>query len=174
MLPFLFFQESLFKLIQGSSKLGAQFIIQSLLLGNRYFNLPALPVHVLDQFPLKESDRPNLNIIQIPVYPGIDHDDLNLHRQTGKTAIAVDTMINQKGLDVICIYVAVGQKRSTVARVIKTLEEHGAMEFSIVVSATASDPASLQFLAPYAGCAMGEYFRDHGKHALIIYDDLSK
>jgi F-type H+/Na+-transporting ATPase subunit alpha len=95
-------------------------------------------------------------------------------RQTGKTAIAVDTIINQKGQDVVCIYVAVGQKRSTVARVVKTLEAAGAMDYSIVVSATASDPASLQFLAPYAGCAMGEYFRDTGKHALIIYDDLSK
>jgi F-type H+-transporting ATPase subunit alpha len=95
-------------------------------------------------------------------------------RQTGKTAIAIDTIINQKGLDVVCIYVAVGQKRSTVARVVKTLEEAGAMDYTIVVSATASDPAALQFLAPYAGCAMGEYFRDNGKHALIIYDDLSK
>jgi F-type H+/Na+-transporting ATPase subunit alpha len=95
-------------------------------------------------------------------------------RQTGKTAIAVDTIINQKGLSVFCIYVAIGQKRSTVARVVKTLEEHGAMEFSIVVSATASDAASLQYLAPYAGVAIGEYFRDNGKHALIIYDDLSK
>ena len=95
-------------------------------------------------------------------------------RQTGKTAIAVDTIINQKGQNVFCIYVAVGQKRSTVARVVKTLEEYGAMDFSIVVSATASDAASLQFLAPYAGVAMGEYFRDSAKHALIIYDDLSK
>ena len=95
-------------------------------------------------------------------------------RQTGKTAIAVDTIINQKGQNVFCIYVAIGQKRSTVARVVKTLEEYGAMDFSIVVSATASDAASLQFLAPYAGVAMGEYFRDSAKHALIIYDDLSK
>ncbi|WP_447978795.1 F0F1 ATP synthase subunit alpha [Candidatus Nitrospira bockiana] len=95
-------------------------------------------------------------------------------RQTGKTAIAVDTIINQRGQNVFCIYVAIGQKRSTVARVIKTLEEHHAMEYSIVVSATASDAASLQYLAPYAGVAMGEYFRDGGKHALIIYDDLSK
>jgi len=95
-------------------------------------------------------------------------------RQTGKTAIAVDTIINQKGLGVFCIYVAVGQKRSTVARVVKTLEEHHAMEYSIIVSATASDAAPLQFLAPFAGAAIGEYFRDNGKHALIIYDDLSK
>ncbi len=95
-------------------------------------------------------------------------------RQTGKTAIAVDTIINQKGQGVFCIYVAVGQKRSTVARVVKTLEEHRAMDYSLVVSATASEPASLQFLAPYAGVAMGEYFRDNGMHALIVYDDLSK
>ena len=95
-------------------------------------------------------------------------------RQTGKTAIAVDTIINQKGLNVYCIYVAVGQKRSTVARVVKTLEDYGAMAFTTVVSATASDAASLQFFAPYAGVAIGEYFRDNGKHALIVYDDLSK
>lgn len=95
-------------------------------------------------------------------------------RQTGKTAIAVDTIINQKGLGVFCIYVAVGQKRSTVARVVKTLEENHAMDYSIVVAATASDPAPMQFLAPFAGAAIGEYFRDNGKHALIVYDDLSK
>ena len=95
-------------------------------------------------------------------------------RQTGKTAIAVDTIINQKGLNVFCIYVAIGQKRSTVARVVKTLEDYGAMEYTTVVSATASDAASLQFFAPYAGVSMGEYFRDNGKHALIVYDDLSK
>jgi F-type H+-transporting ATPase subunit alpha len=95
-------------------------------------------------------------------------------RQTGKTAIAVDTIINQKGLNVFCIYVAIGQKRSTVARVVKTLEESHAMEYSMVVSASASDPAPMQFLAPFAGAAIGEYFRDNGKHALIVYDDLSK
>ena len=95
-------------------------------------------------------------------------------RQTGKTAIAVDTIINQKGLDVYCFYVAIGQKRSTVARVVKTLEDHGAMEYTTVISATASDSASLQFFAPYAGVTMAEYFRDNGKHALIVYDDLSK
>ncbi len=95
-------------------------------------------------------------------------------RQTGKTAIAVDTIINQGGLGVFCIYVAIGQKRSTVARVVKTLEEHHAMDFSMVVSATASDAAPMQYLAPFAGAAIGEYFRDNGKHALIVYDDLSK
>ena len=95
-------------------------------------------------------------------------------RQTGKTAIAIDAIINQKGGDVTCIYVAVGQKQSNVARIVKILEENGALEHTIVVSATASDPAPLQYIAPYTGCAMGEYFRDNGKHALIVYDDLSK
>lgn len=95
-------------------------------------------------------------------------------RQTGKTALCIDTIINQKGKDVICIYVAIGQKKSTVAQVIKTLEDFGAMDHTIVVSATASEPSSLQYLAPYSGCAMGEYFRDKGMDALCIYDDLSK
>ncbi|MBK9161375.1 MAG: F0F1 ATP synthase subunit alpha [Nitrosomonadales bacterium] len=95
-------------------------------------------------------------------------------RQTGKTAVAVDTIINQKGQDMTCIYVAVGQKASTVANVVRKLEEHGAMEYTIVVAATASDSAAMQFLAPYAGCTMGEYFRDRGEDALIVYDDLTK
>ena len=95
-------------------------------------------------------------------------------RQTGKTAIAIDAIINQRGGDVTCIYVAIGQKRSNVARVMKILEENGAMEHTIIVSATASEPAPLQYIAPYTGCAIGEYFRDNGKHALIVYDDLSK
>ncbi|UOD34915.1 F0F1 ATP synthase subunit alpha [Deferribacteraceae bacterium V6Fe1] len=95
-------------------------------------------------------------------------------RQTGKTAVVLDTIINRKGKDVICVYVAIGQKRSTVARVVDTLEKHGAMDYTIIVSATASDPAPLQFIAPFSGCTMGEYFRDRGKHALVIYDDLSK
>src|SRR5512135_531643 len=95
-------------------------------------------------------------------------------RQTGKTAVALDTIINQKGQNVICIYVAIGQKRSTVAQVVKTLSEHGAMDYTIIVSATASDPAPLQFIAPYTGATIGEYFRDKGGHALIVYDDLSK
>ncbi len=103
-------------------------------------------------------------------------------RQTGKTAIAIDTILNQKAAfddnntdkKLYCIYVAIGQKRSTVAQVVKKLEETGAMKYTIVVAATASDPAPLQFLAPYTGCAMGEWFRDNGKHAVIVYDDLSK
>ena len=103
-------------------------------------------------------------------------------RQTGKTAVAIDTIINQKKINesedeskkLYCIYVAIGQKRSTVAQIVKTLEDAGAMDYTTIVSATASDSAPLQFLAPYTGCAMGEYFRDNGMHALIIYDDLSK
>ena len=103
-------------------------------------------------------------------------------RQTGKTAVAIDTIINQRGINagadeskkLYCVYVAIGQKRSTVAQIVKQLEENGALEYSIVVAATASEPAPLQFLAPYAGCTMGEYFRDNGMHALMIYDDLSK
>jgi F-type H+/Na+-transporting ATPase subunit alpha len=95
-------------------------------------------------------------------------------RQTGKTAIALDTIINQKGSGVICIYVAIGQKQSTVAQVVKTLEEHGALDYTIIINASASSSASMQYLAPYAGCAMGEYFRDRGEHVLCIYDDLTK
>ena len=95
-------------------------------------------------------------------------------RQTGQTAVAIDTIINQKGGDVFCIYVAIGQKQSTVAQVVEKLKQHGAMEYTIIVAANASEAAPLQFLAPYSGCTMGEYFRDNGKHALIIYDDLSK
>ncbi|MCL4747470.1 MAG: F0F1 ATP synthase subunit alpha, partial [Burkholderiaceae bacterium] len=93
-------------------------------------------------------------------------------RQTGKTAVAVDTIINQKGKELICIYVAIGQKASTIANVVRKLEEHGAMAYTIVVAATASDSAAMQYIAPYSGCTMGEYFRDRGQDALIIYDDL--
>ena len=95
-------------------------------------------------------------------------------RQTGKTAIAIDTIINQKGKDVVCIYVAIGQKGSTVAKVVRTLEEFGAMDYTIIVAASASEPAPLQFIAPYAGAAIGEFFRDNGRHALVVYDDLTK
>src|SRR5207244_3337157 len=95
-------------------------------------------------------------------------------RQTGKTAIALDAIINQRGGDVQCIYVAIGQKRSTVAQVVDKLAREGAMDYTTVVIASASDPAPLQYIAPYCGCSMGEYFRDSGKHALVIYDDLAK
>ena len=95
-------------------------------------------------------------------------------RQTGKTVIALDTIINQKGKDVICIYVAIGQKKSTVANIYDTLEKNGAMDYTIIVSSTASELAPLQYIAPYSGCAMGEYFMNMGKDVLVVYDDLSK
>ncbi len=130
---------------------------------------------VIDRQPVREPLQTGLKAIDAMIPIGRGQRELIIgDRQTGKTAIAVDTIINQKGQDVICIYVAIGQKRSTVARVVKTLEDYGAMDYSIAVSSTASEPASLQFLAPYSGCAMGEYFRDNHRHALIIYDDLSK
>src|SRR5881397_3350936 len=130
---------------------------------------------VVDRQSVREPLQTGLKAIDAMIPIGRGQRELIIgDRQTGKTAIAVDTIINQKGQDVFCIYVAIGQKRSTVARVVKTLEEHHAMEYSMVVSATASEAASLQYLAPYAGVTMGEYFRDKGKHALIIYDDLSK
>ena len=130
---------------------------------------------VVDRQPVKEPLQTGLKAIDAMIPIGRGQRELIIgDRQTGKTAIAVDTIINQKGKDVICLYVAIGQKQSTVAQVVKTLEDYGAMTYSIVVSATASDPAAMQYLAPYAGCAMGEYFRDRGRHALLIYDDLSK
>ncbi len=130
---------------------------------------------VITRQPVKEPLASGIKAIDSMIPIGRGQRELIIgDRQTGKTAIAIDTIINQKGKDVICIYVAVGQKASTVAKVVKTLEDFGAMEHSIVVSATASDPAPLQFLAPYAGAAIGEYFRDNGMHALVIYDDLTK
>jgi F-type H+/Na+-transporting ATPase subunit alpha len=130
---------------------------------------------VVDRQPVKEPLQTGLKAIDAMVPIGRGQRELIIgDRQTGKTAVAIDTIINQKGKDVICIYVAIGQKASTVAQVVKTLQDFGAMEYTIVVKATASDPAAMQFLAPYAGAAMGEYFRDSGKHALTIYDDLSK
>lgn len=130
---------------------------------------------VVDRQPVKEPLQTGLKAIDAMVPIGRGQRELIIgDRQTGKTAVAVDTIINQKGKDVICIYVAIGQKASTVAQVVKTLQDFGAMEYTIVVKATASDPAAMQFLAPYAGAAMGEFFRDNGRHALTIYDDLSK
>ena len=130
---------------------------------------------VIERQPVSEAVQTGIKIIDSTVPIGRGQRELIIgDRQTGKTAIAVDTIINQKGGDLICIYVAIGQKASTVAKVVAELEANGAMDYTIVVSATASDPAPLQFLSPYAGCSMGEYFRDSGRHALIIYDDLSK
>ena len=130
---------------------------------------------VVERQPVREALQTGLKAIDSMVPIGRGQRELIIgDRQTGKTAIAVDTIINQRGKDVICIYVAIGQKASTVAQVVKTLQDFGAMDYTIVVKATASDPAAMQYLAPYSGAAMGEYFRDRGQHALTIYDDLSK
>jgi len=125
--------------------------------------------------PVKEPLQTGLKAIDSMTPIGRGQRELIIgDRQTGKTALAIDTIINQANTDVYCIYVAIGQKRSTVARVVEELRENGAMDYSTVVSASASEAAPLQYIAPYAGCAMGEYFRDQGKHVLLIYDDLSK
>lgn len=130
---------------------------------------------IIDRQPVKEPLQTGLKAIDAMVPIGRGQRELIIgDRQTGKTAVAIDTIINQKGKDVICIYVAIGQKASTVAQVVQKLEDYGAMDYTVVVTATASDPAAMQFLAPYSGVAIGEYFRDNGRHALTIYDDLSK
>jgi len=146
------------------------------------------PIHTTERRPI-ESPAPGVlqrRSVHEPLQTGIKAIDSMIpigrgqreliigDRQTGKTAIAIDTILNQKGGDVICIYVAIGQKASTVAQLTQTLEDKGAMDYTIIVSATASDAAPLQYIAPYAGCAMGEYYRDKGGHVLVIYDDLSK
>ena len=142
---------------------------------DEYYPVERIAPGVVDRQPVKEPLQTGLKAIDAMVPIGRGQRELIIgDRQTGKTAVAVDTIINQKGKDVICIYVAIGQKASTVAQVVKTLQEFGAMDYTIVVKATASEPAAMQFLAPYSGAAMGEYFRDNGKHALTIYDDLSK
>ena len=130
---------------------------------------------VIDRKPVREPLQTGIKAIDALIPIGRGQRELVIgDRQTGKTAIALDAIINQKGKGVICIYVAIGQKRSTVAQVVKTLTDYGAMDYTIVVAATASESAALQYIAPYSGCAMGEYFRDRGGHALCIYDDLSK
>jgi len=141
----------------------------------QYSSVERIAPGVVDRQPVKEPLQTGLKAIDAMVPIGRGQRELIIgDRQTGKTAVAVDTIINQKGKDVICIYVAIGQKASTVAQVVKTLHDFGAMDYTIVIKATASDPAAMQFLAPYSGAAMGEYFRDNGRHALTIYDDLSK
>src|SRR5579885_2292562 len=141
----------------------------------QFNSIERLAPGVVARQPVKEPMQTGIKAIDAMIPIGRGQRELIIgDRQTGKTAIALDTIINQKGGDMICIYVAIGQKRSTVAQVVKTLEEYGAMEYSIVVSASASGPAPMQYLAPFAGCAMGEYFRDRGQHVLCVYDDLSK
>ncbi|MDA1000997.1 MAG: F0F1 ATP synthase subunit alpha [bacterium] len=138
-------------------------------------NIDVVAPGVIDRQPVKEPLQTGIKAIDGMIPIGRGQRELIIgDRQTGKTAIAVDTIINQKNTDVHCIYVCIGQKRSTLAQVVSTLEEMGALEYSIIVAATASDPAPLQYIAPYSGCAMGEYFRDNGMHALVVYDDLSK
>src|SRR5687767_905483 len=142
---------------------------------NEFYPIVRLAPGVVDRKPVKEPLQTGLKAIDAMIPIGRGQRELIIgDRQTGKTAVAVDTIINQKGKDVVCIYVAIGQKKSTVAQIVRTLEEYGAMDYTIVVNASASEPAPLQYLAPYGGCAMGEYFLYNGKHALVIYDDLSK
>jgi len=130
---------------------------------------------VVDRLPVREPLQTGIKAIDAMIPIGRGQRELIIgDRQTGKTAIAIDTILNQKGAGVTCIYVAIGQKNSTIAYIVKVLEDYGAMDYTIVVAASASDPSPLQYLAPYSGCAMGEYFRDRGEHALLIYDDLSK
>jgi len=140
-----------------------------------YMPIESIAPGVIDRMPVKEPLQTGIKAIDAMIPIGRGQRELIIgDRQTGKTTIAIDTIINQKKEDVICVYVAIGQKQSTIAQVIKTLEDTGAIDYSIVVVASASEPAAMQYIAPYAGCAMGEYFMKKGKHSLLIYDDLSK
>ena len=142
---------------------------------DEYIPVERLAPGVVDRQPVREPVQTGLKAIDSMIPIGRGQRELIIgDRQTGKSAIGIDAIINQKDTDMFCIYVAIGQKRSTVARVVKTLADYGVMEKTIVVVAASSDPATMQYLAPYAGCSMGEYFRDTKRHALIVYDDLSK
>jgi len=137
--------------------------------------LERLAPGVLDRQPVREPLQTGIKAVDGMIPIGRGQRELIIgDRQTGKTAIILDTILNQKGGDMICLYVAIGQKRSTVAQVVKALEDYGAMDYTIVVTSSASEPATMQYIAPYAGCAIGEYFRDKGQHAVCFYDDLSK
>ncbi|MBI4466768.1 MAG: F0F1 ATP synthase subunit alpha [Acidobacteria bacterium] len=137
--------------------------------------LERLAPGVIDRQPVREPLQTGIKAIDAMIPIGRGQRELIIgDRQTGKTAIILDTIVNQKGGDVICIYVAIGQKRSTVAQVVKSLEDAGALDYTVVVTASASEPATMQYIAPYAGCAIGEYFRDRSQHAVCFYDDLSK
>ncbi|MGH9349021.1 MAG: F0F1 ATP synthase subunit alpha [Vicinamibacterales bacterium] len=141
----------------------------------QFLPIERLAPGVVDRQPVKEPLQTGLKAIDAMVPIGRGQRELIIgDRQTGKTALAVDTIINQKGQDVVCIYNAIGQKASTVAQVVRTLDEHDAMSYSIVVAAPAADPAPMLYISPYSACAIGEYFRDSGRHALVVYDDLSK
>jgi F-type H+-transporting ATPase subunit alpha len=142
---------------------------------DQYIPLERLAPGVIDRQPVREPMATGLKAIDSMIPIGRGQRELIIgDRQTGKTAVALDTIINNKGNDLICIYCAIGQKRSSIAQVVKILEDYGAMEYTIVVAASASEPAPMQYIAPYAACAMGEFFRDSKRHALCIYDDLSK
>ena len=141
----------------------------------QFIALERIAPGVIDRQPVREPMATGLKAIDSMIPVGRGQRELIIgDRQTGKTAVALDTIINSKGNDLICIYNAIGQKRSSIAQVVKILEDAGAMEYTIVVAASASEPAPMQYIAPYAACAMGEYFRDTKRHALVIYDDLSK
>ena len=142
---------------------------------DKYFPIEGRSPNVIQRQPVKEPLQTGWKAVDSMIPIGRGQRELIIgDRQTGKTALTIDTILNQKDSDVICVYVAIGQKASTIAAIIDTLEKHGAMKYSIVVAASASDPAPLLYIAPYSGCAMGEYFRDNRMHALVIYDDLSK
>jgi len=142
---------------------------------DKFSALERIAPGVIDRQPVKEPLQTGIKAIDSMIPIGRGQRELIIgDRQTGKTAVALDTIINQKGQNVICVYVAIGQKQSTVAQVVKTLTEFGAMDYTVIVTASASEPAPMQYLAPYAGCAIGEFFRDSGRHALCIFDDLSK
>jgi F-type H+-transporting ATPase subunit alpha len=142
---------------------------------SRFSPLERLAPGVVERLPVKEPLQTGVKAIDAMVPIGRGQRELIIgDRQTGKTALAVDTVINQKGQGVVCIYNAIGQKQSTIAQVVRTLDDHGAMDYTVVVAAAASDPAAMLYLSPYAACAIGEYFRDNGQHALCVYDDLSK
>ena len=142
---------------------------------SEFIPLERLAPGVIERQPVREPMATGLKAIDSMIPIGRGQRELIIgDRQTGKTAIAIDTIINSKGNDLICIYCAIGQKRSSIAQVVKILSDYGAMDYTIVVAASASEPAPMQYIAPYAACAMGEYFRDTKRHALVIYDDLSK
>jgi F-type H+-transporting ATPase subunit alpha len=142
---------------------------------DEFIALERLAPGVIDRQPVREPMATGLKAIDSMIPIGRGQRELIIgDRQTGKTAVAIDAIINNKGNDLICIYNAIGQKRSSIAQVVKTLTDAGAMEYTIVVAASASEPAPMQYIAPYAACAMGEFFRDRKRHALVIYDDLSK
>src|SRR6202045_3893609 len=142
---------------------------------DKFIALERIAPGVIARQPVREPMATGLKAIDSMIPIGRGQRELIIgDRQTGKTAVALDTIINSKGNNLICIYNAIGQKRSSIAQVVKILEDAGAMEYTIVVAASASEPAPMQYIAPYAACAMGEYFRDSKRHALVIYDDLSK